>query len=148
LRCNDCIIRHEHDAVDISLNNWKNAITYATWRERIRCYATSFCIGRTSSLQSLRKRRRSSGFDSDNFDASSVPSCDPGDQTSSANRNKYGVYIGGLLLKLNSDRALAENRLVLVERMHGHRTGFLYPILTCNERVGVQIAFDHKVGAV
>ena len=53
-----------------------------------------------------------------------------------------------LLLQLQAEGALPQQRLVLVERVHLERAGAGGPGLAGLQRVGVAVAGDHQRGAV
>ena len=55
---------------------------------------------------------------------------------------------GACLGEFEADRALAEDRFVLIERVYWHRAGLLRPALAGGERVRIAVALDREVGAV
>ena len=66
----------------------------------------------------LRQRRRGLGLDAHHPDPAGVPGRDAADQAAAADGHQQGVEVGGLLGQLEPERALAEQRLRLIEGVH------------------------------
>ncbi len=88
------------------------------------------------------------GLDRHHAHFSRKPRCDAADQPAPADRHQERVKIGDLIAQLHPDRSLAEQRLDLVESMHGHRATLHPPSFAGDQRVSVPFAADHQIGAV
>src|SRR6185437_16358598 len=77
-----------------------------------------------------------------------VPGGDPGNQTAAADRNQQRVDLRRLLFELHAEGTLPEQRLILIERVDRHGTGFFRPCHALGERVRIAIARDGEIGAI
>ena len=89
-----------------------------------------------------------SGSTADDADAAGVPGGDAADQPAAADRHQQRVDLRRVGLDLEPDRALAEQRLRLVVGVHRERAGSRDERLAGGERVGIDLAADHQLGAV
>ena len=148
LRLPDCIVGHEDDAVDVAFGDRKDALADAARREQVRGDPTGLGVDRPAGLQRLRQRGRGLRLDPDHPDLALVPGGDAADQPAAADGNQQGVEIDDLLLELEADRTLTEQRLILIEGMNRERAGLGGPDLAGGQRVGVALATDDELGAV
>src|SRR5436190_591301 len=102
---------------------------------------------RCTSVEPHRGRIPAADDDADAL-AAGVPGGHAADQAAAADRDEHGVEIGRLLGELAAERALTEQRLGLIERVHLERAGFRRPCFARGERIGISSAADDEIGAV
>ena len=125
----------------------KHQLADAPRRQRIGGNAACRRVDGPSRLQRVGQRRRQLRLDADDPDAARVPGRDSANQPAAADSNENGVE-RRLLIELQPERRLSEQRLRLIERVDLQRARSLRPPLACRERIGVAVAADLEVGAV
>ena len=91
--------------------------------------------------------RRLLRLDADDANLACEPCGEAADQPAAADRDQQRVE-RRILLQLHADRALAEHRLGLVERMHRHRAGLGDIGVARRQRVGDMLACDFQPRAI
>jgi hypothetical protein len=132
----------------MALRDRKHQLADAPRRERVGRDPSSRCVHGVARGERTLERRRSFRLDGDDFDAARVPGGDAADMPAAADRDEQRIEAGRLLLKLQADAALAEQRLRLVEGVHGKRARLRDIGFARGERVGVELAADREIGAV
>ena len=117
-------------------------------RERVRRDAARGSVDRPARLEGLRQCGRQLGLDADDPSVARVPAGHAADQPAAADRHQHRVERGRLSGELHAERALAEHRFRLIERVHRERARLGDPVLAGRERVGVALAHHGDVGAV
>ena len=125
----------------------KHQFADPAWRQRIGRDAARRRIHRPARFQRLGQRGRAFRFDADNADRARAPGGDAADQPAAANRDDHCLDVRRLHRQLETERALTEQRLGLVEGVHGERAGLFRPRLARRQRVGVAVAADDEIGA-
>ena len=119
----------------------------AAGRQRIGGEPAGGRVHRVPGPQGLEERRRRLGLDADHGHPPAVPGGDAADEAAAADGHQQRVE-QRLLLELQRERALPEQRLGLIVGVHGQRAGLARPRLGGGQRVGVALAADDQLGAV
>src|ERR1700724_1875949 len=88
------------------------------------------------------------GFDATCFGGVALPARIPADAPAAADRHEQRAEAGRLLLQLQADAALAEQRLRLIESVHRKCAGLRDIGFARSERVGVELPAERQIGAV
>ena len=144
----DVSVGHQHNAINVRLRERKHQPADPAWGERVRRDTTCLRIDGQTSLKRRRQRRRGLRLDADDLHAAGVPGSDAADQPTSADGDEHGVEVGRLPGELHADRALAEQCLQLIVRMHRQGAARRPPRLAGGERVRVAFADNHQLRSV
>ena len=120
-------VAHQHDALDVRLGDREHQLADALRRERVGRDPAGLGIDRLARRERLRQRRRALGLDPDDARLPRVPGRDAADEAAAAHRDQQRVEVRGLARQLEPERALAEQRLLLIEGMHRQGAGAAPP---------------------
>ena len=148
LRAADSVVGDQDDALDVALRVREHQLADAARREGVGGDAVGRRVDRDPGRERARERRCAFRLDADDAHAPRVPGCDPTDQPAAADRDEQRVDLRQLPLDLRAERRLSQQRLALVEGVHGQRARLSDIGLARRQRVGVALAGDDQVGAV
>ncbi len=130
----------------VVLDNREYPFTDPPRRQRIRRQAAG--LDRMSGLERLGQCGRGERLDADDLDAAGVPGGDPRDQPAAAHRHQNRIDIRCLRGKLEPERSLPHDGLVLIERRDRHGAGLPRPCLAGGQCIRIAVALDSEVGAI
>src|SRR6185295_482791 len=111
------IVFHQHHALDVLLREREHELADALRRERIGGDAAGWRIHGPPGLQCVTECGREPWLDADQAEALLIPRSDAADQSATADGNQQRVELRCLLLELESDGPLPQQRRLLVEGM-------------------------------
>jgi hypothetical protein len=122
LRTPDRVVGNQDYVVYVLFGDGVDEGADATRCQRIRCDPASRGVDWFSCIERHRQRWEGFGLDADHFDLSAKLSRDPGDKPATSDRYEERVEIGTLLLHLQPDCPLAQQRLTLVKGVDRERS--------------------------
>jgi hypothetical protein len=144
----DRFVGNEDDTLHIALGKRKDEPADAARCERIRRDTASRRIDRASGRKRHGESGGGFGLDSNHPDPSAIPGGDAADKPAAADSDEKRVDIGALLLDLQPDCPLAQQRLALIKGMDRERSRPSGPLFAGCERIVIAIACDHQLGTI
>jgi hypothetical protein len=148
LRRPDRVVGDQDEVPNEAGRDRKHQVPDTPRRERVGSDATGLGIDGTACVHRAMQRRRQFRLDRDDPDLAGEPRRDAADQSAAADRQQQRIDRRGVGLDLQSDAALAEQGLRLVEGVDGKSAAFVDEAVAGGQRVGVAVAGDDQLGTV